>query len=91
MTTILDKFRLDGKVAVVTGGAGLLGKQFCLTLAQAGAHVLVADLNGKVAEETATSIAAAGYSASPVQVNVTDKDSTQAMADAAVRDRKSVV
>lgn len=85
MTTILDKFRLDGKVAVVTGGAGLLGKQFCLTLAQAGAHVLVADLNGKVAEETATSIAAAGYSASPVQVNVTDKDSTQAMADAAVR------
>ncbi len=80
MTNILDKFRLDGKVAIVTGGAGLLGKQFCLTLAQAGANVLVADLNEQVATETAESITQQGYSAVPVKVNVTDPDSTRKMA-----------
>ena len=45
MAHIFDKFNLTGQAAVVTGGAGLLGKQFCRTLAQAGAGVIVADLN----------------------------------------------
>ena len=45
MADIFDKFKLDGQTAVVTGGAGLLGKEFCRTLAQAGAAVVVADLN----------------------------------------------
>ncbi len=84
MTNILDKFRLDGKVAVVTGGAGLLGKQFCLTLAQAGAHILVADLNETVAADTAGRIREQGYSAEPVEVDVTNIASTKAMADVAV-------
>ncbi len=83
MTNVLDKFRLDGRVAVVTGGAGLLGKQFSLTLAQAGAHVLVADLNAGIASETANEITKQGYSAIPVQVNVTDPASTTAMAQKA--------
>jgi NAD(P)-dependent dehydrogenase (short-subunit alcohol dehydrogenase family) len=39
MSNPLDKFRLDGKVALVTGGAGILGRQFCVGLAQAGASV----------------------------------------------------
>ena len=34
---IFDKFNLKGRSAIVTGGAGLLGRQFCMTLAQAGA------------------------------------------------------
>ena len=42
---IQDKFDLEGRVAVVTGGAGLLGTEFCKTLAEAGAAVVVADLN----------------------------------------------
>ena len=46
MSDIFDKFRLDGKTALVTGGAGLLGRQFSRTLAQAGAHVLAADVDG---------------------------------------------
>ena len=41
---IQDKFKLEGKVAIVTGGAGLLGAEFSRTLAEAGASVIVADL-----------------------------------------------
>ena len=42
--TIFDKFSLEGKVAIVTGGGGQLGTEFCRTLAEAGASVVVADL-----------------------------------------------
>jgi len=41
----LDLFRLTGRTALVTGGAGLLGAQFCRTMAQAGAQVVIADVN----------------------------------------------
>ena len=44
--TIQEKFNLEGRAAVVTGGAGLLGAEFCKTLAEAGAAVVVADLLG---------------------------------------------
>ena len=52
MTTdsIFTKFDLRGRTAIVTGGPGLLGKEFCRTLAEAGAGVVVADLNGQAAQ-----------------------------------------
>jgi len=40
-----DKFSLKGKNAIVTGGAGILGKNFCYGLAEAGAQVAVVDIN----------------------------------------------
>lgn len=45
MVDIFEKFRIDGSVALVTGGAGLLGREFCKTLASAGARVILADLD----------------------------------------------
>lgn len=51
MSTLAKSFDLTGRVAVVTGGAGLLGRQFCRTLAEAGASVVVADVNGPAAEQ----------------------------------------
>lgn len=38
-------FRMDGKVAVVTGGVGILGRGYCRALAEVGAEVVVADIN----------------------------------------------
>lgn len=45
MIDYLQKFRLDNKIAVVCGGLGLLGKEVCIALAQAGAKVIVLDIN----------------------------------------------
>ena len=84
MADIFDKFRLDGQTAVVTGGAGLLGKEFCRTLAQAGAAVVVADFHGAAAKLVADDLTQSGYKALAFTVDVTDPASTRDMADAAV-------
>lgn len=49
----LSKFNLDGKVALVTGGAGILGQHFCQGLLNAGAMVAVVDLDAGAAEAVA--------------------------------------
>ncbi len=85
MTTIFDKFRLEGRTAVVTGAAGLLGKQFCLTLAQAGAAVVVADLNGDAATKFADELRGYGLRCQAAGVNVTDPISVGAMVDLTLR------
>jgi NAD(P)-dependent dehydrogenase (short-subunit alcohol dehydrogenase family) len=84
MPTILDKFKLDGKTAVVTGAAGLLGKQFCLALGQAGANVLAADLNTTVLDNAVTELKAGGVSCTAAGVDVTSPDSVKAMVQAAL-------
>ncbi len=81
---IQDKFNLSGQAAVVTGGAGLLGKQFCRTLAEAGAAVTVADLNAAAAQTVAQELVTSGYRAIGVGVDVTRPESVQSLVDACV-------
>jgi NAD(P)-dependent dehydrogenase (short-subunit alcohol dehydrogenase family) len=79
-----EMFNLIGRVALVTGGAGLLGTEFCRTLAEAGAAVGVADLNGESAAEVADSLVDNGHRAIGLQVDVTSLEDVSAMVGATV-------
>lgn len=81
---IQEKFNLTGQVAVVTGGVGLLGTEFCRTLAEAGAAVVVVDLNGSAAAKVAASLTDAGSHAIAVQTDITQPASVQAMVEQTV-------
>ena len=52
-TSYKQKFDLSGKVAIVTGGAGILGTRFCKGLAESGASVAVVDINANAAMKLA--------------------------------------
>jgi NAD(P)-dependent dehydrogenase (short-subunit alcohol dehydrogenase family) len=82
MTKILERFDLTGRTAIVTGGPGLLGQEFCRTLAEAGAAVIVADLQYPGAQATASSLQEKGYQALAVEVDVTQPESVCAMVKA---------
>jgi 2-deoxy-D-gluconate 3-dehydrogenase len=79
MTDIFNKFKLDGSVAIVTGGAGMLGRGFCRTLSEAGAAVVVADKNKGQADQVADEISKTGKSLA-LEVDVTGAESVRAMA-----------
>ncbi|HEU4440211.1 MAG TPA: glucose 1-dehydrogenase [Methylomirabilota bacterium] len=78
--TSLDRFRLDGQVAVVVGGAGGLGSAMARGLAEAGAAVAVADVGADAAQRVADEIAKAGGRALAMSVDVTDAASVEGMA-----------
>jgi NAD(P)-dependent dehydrogenase (short-subunit alcohol dehydrogenase family) len=71
-----DLFRLDGKVAVVIGGAGGIGEIMALGLARQGAKVVVASRNMQKLEAVARKIQSETKSEAPAfQVDITDKQS----------------
>jgi len=72
--------RLEGKVAIVTGGGQGIGRTYATTLAAEGARVAVADLNLDGAEAVAKEIQAAGGESLAVSVDVSDPASTEEMA-----------
>jgi NAD(P)-dependent dehydrogenase (short-subunit alcohol dehydrogenase family) len=83
-TPILDRFRLDGRTALITGGAQGLGRGFAIALAQAGASVMIADLNGDGVAATATELCARGLDVASVQADVTDANAIDAMVAATI-------
>lgn len=71
------KVDLSGKVAVVTGGGGVLGAYFAKALAECGAAVAVLDLHQEPADKIANEINEAGGKAIGVAANVLDKEALQ--------------
>ena len=80
--TIQEKFDLTDRVAVVTGGVGLLGTEFCWTLAEAGAAVAVVDLNGEATKKVTDELTHDGYRAIGIATDITKPNSVQAMVGA---------
>lgn len=79
MSEITKLFDLTGRVAIVTGGAGLLGTEFCRTLAMAGAAMVVADIEGESAARLAKTLNQEGYQALGISTDVTQPVSVSQM------------
>lgn len=80
----MDKFNLDGKVAVVTGGAGILCSAIASGLADAGAKIAVLDIAEEKAKAVADEINKNGGEAISVGVNVLDLNSLRQACDVVV-------
>lgn len=74
----------DGKVVIITGAAGGLGRAFAQGFAAQGAWLVVADIDLAGVTETTALLTAAGGRAVAVQVDVTDRQSTDALAQSAL-------
>ena len=70
---------LVDRVVVVTGGAGLLGREFCAAIAAQNSIAIVADIDAKAAEAVAVEICGRGYSAEAMALDVTSRDSVDAL------------
>ncbi|MFC4372941.1 SDR family oxidoreductase [Nocardia halotolerans] len=81
---ILDQFRLDDRVAVVTGAGRGLGAAIALGFAEAGADVVIAARTETDLRQVAEQVAATGRRALVVVADLADPDATAALADAAV-------
>ena len=82
----IDKiFDLSGRVAVITGGAGLLGRQHAAVIAEAGGVTVIADLNDDSAQRAAAELEANGTTAMGIRVDVTNKPDVDAMTAAVMR------
>ena len=79
MNTLQELLNLNGKSAIVTGGAKGIGQGIAYRLAEAGANVLVADLDQAAAEATAQDLASKGWKVQAIAVDVSDEQQVQAM------------
>ena len=84
--SVLELFRLDGKVAIVTGASSGLGVSFAQALAEAGADVVLGARRVDRLQETKALVEATGRRALAVQTDVADPQACQRLVDAAMRE-----
>jgi NAD(P)-dependent dehydrogenase (short-subunit alcohol dehydrogenase family) len=81
---ILERFRIDGRIALVTGGGQGIGRAFAHALGEAGATVAIADLDGGKAATVKAELEAKGISSLALATDVTDPAAVEAMVSAVV-------
>src|SRR4051794_21359416 len=79
--TVLDSFRLDGKVAVITGGNRGLGRAFAHALGEAGATVAIVARDAAASSAVVDELTTAGVAASAFRADVGDRASVVAVAE----------
>jgi NAD(P)-dependent dehydrogenase (short-subunit alcohol dehydrogenase family) len=84
--TVLDRFRLDGKVAIVTGASSGLGVRFAQALAEAGADVALGARRADRLAQTADLVAQAGRRAITVATDVSRPEDCTALVETTVRE-----
>jgi NAD(P)-dependent dehydrogenase (short-subunit alcohol dehydrogenase family) len=84
--TVLDSFRLDGKVAVVTGGNRGLGRAFAQALGEAGATVAIVARDAAASSTAVEELTAAGARAKAYRADVGDRSSVVAVAQQIAED-----
>ena len=82
--SVLDLFKLDGKVALVTGAGQGIGRAYALALAEAGADVAVADINERTGRHVADEIVALGRRSVFVKTDVMRPEEVEALVTATV-------
>lgn len=81
----LEKFRLDGRVALVTGAGGAIGLACVEALAEAGAKVVMADRDVDLAEKGRAALAKKSLDVETIAMDVTDSAQVRAVADEVVK------
>ncbi len=77
--TILERFRLDGRVALITGAGQGIGKAFASALGEAGAKIAVVDLNSNLANQVTDELKERNVDAISITINVADPQAVKAM------------
>ncbi len=90
MTDLQKMFDLTGRTAIVTGGAGLLGSEFSKTLAEAGASVLIADINIREAQHVMETLLNKGHRVMGHETDITSETSVRQLVEVALRNFKHV-
>jgi len=78
-TGVLQKFRLDGQVALVTGGGQGIGRSLAIGLGEAGCKVAIADMQLEKAESVAAELQEKGIPSMAIKVDVSKKEDVEAM------------